>query len=60
MNTLTAAIKEYLGNAKITGADHSMGVCVGDDLGVKMYDDDLKVGHKAFSVVNGPQEVKFL
>ena len=30
--TLTAAIKEHLGNGKITGADHAMGVCVGEDM----------------------------
>ena len=30
----TAAIKEYLGNGKTIGADHAIGVCVGDDLGV--------------------------
>ena len=49
MNTLTAAIKEYLGNAKIAGADHAMEVCVGDDLGAKMYDNNLKVDHKTLS-----------
>ena len=50
--TLTASIKEYLGNGKITCADHAMGVCVGDDLSVKMYDNSWKVDHKTFSVVN--------
>ena len=50
--SLTAAIKEYLGNGKITGADHAMGVCVGDDLGAKMYDNSWKVDHKTFSIVN--------
>ena len=37
-----------------------MRVCVGDDLGVEMYDNSWKVDHKIFSVVGGPQEVKFL
>ena len=58
--TLTAAIKDYLGNGKITGADQAMRVCVGDDLGVEMYDNSWKVDHKTFSVAGGPQEVKFL
>ena len=31
-NTLSAAIEEYVGNGKITGADHAMGVCVGEDM----------------------------
>ena len=51
-DTLSAAIEEYVGNGKITGADHAMGVCVGDDLSVKMYDNSWRVDHKTFSVVN--------